>query len=91
MNGVPGLSERLRGILEYELARGNLIARIDSPAGTRCPFAVVLAKPLDIRGYKDKHGLPAGTDTWENHDRHYPLEAGFVCERTRHAIAGPIN
>jgi hypothetical protein len=91
MNEVPGLSERLRSIVEYELARGNSIVRVDKPAGTRCPLAVVFAKPLDITGFKGGAALPPGIDTWENRDRHYPLETGYVCERTRHAISGPIQ
>jgi hypothetical protein len=92
MREVPSiLSARLRSIVEYEIARGNAIARIDQPAGTRCSLAVVFTKPLDIGGFKSSNSLPAGVDTWENHDRHYPLEAGYVCERTRHAISGPLQ
>ena len=90
MKAVPELSENLRDILEYELARGNSISRIDQPAGTRCPLAVILSKPLDIRAYKAGHQLPANVQTWENRDRHYPLEAGYSCEHSRHAIAGPL-
>ena len=92
MREVPSiLSARLRSIVEYEIARGNAIARIDQPAGTRCSLAVVFSKPLDIGGFKSSNNLPTGVDTWENHDRHYPLEAGYVCERTRHAISGPLQ
>jgi len=90
MSSVPGLSPSLQSVLLYELARGNAIDHIEQPAGTRCPLAVVLAKPLDIAGFKDEHGLPSGVDTWENHDKHYPVQAGYVCERTRHALSGPL-
>lgn len=90
MSSVPSLSEKLQSMLQFELERGNSIERIEQPAGTRCPMAVVLSKPLDIAGFKATHGLPSGVDTWENHDRHYPTQAGYVCERTRHALAGPI-
>lgn len=91
MNEVPGLSTVLRPIVEYELKRGNIIERVDRPAGTRCPLAVIFRKPLDFAGLKATLGLPAEVSTWENRDSHYPLEAGYGCERTRHAIAGPIN
>jgi hypothetical protein len=88
---VTGLSEALQPIVAYELQRGNVIARIDQPAGTRCPLAVIFSKPLDVSGFKQTHGLPIGVDTWENRDRHYLLESGYICERTRHAVAGPVG
>jgi len=91
MDTVPGLSKALQVILDFELARGNTIVRIDQPAGTHCPLAVVLLKPLNIAGLKAAHSLPATVDTWENRDSHYPLEAGYVCEQSRHAIAGPLQ
>jgi hypothetical protein len=90
MSSVPGLSTKLQQALQFELERGNSIERIEQPAGTKCPLAVVLAKPLDIAGFKSAHGLPPGVETWESRDRHYPVQAGYVCERTRHALAGPI-
>ena len=90
METVPDLSDNLRGVLAFELARGNAIARVDRPAGSRCPLAVILARPLDIAGFKAANGLPSGVGTWENRDSHYPIEAGYLCERTRHALAGPI-
>ena len=91
MNNVPELSEELRSIVEFELARGNSIVRIDRPAGDRCPLAVIFANPLDIGGFKSSHTVSAGVSTWENRDGHYPLETGYVCERSRHAVAGPTR
>ena len=90
MSDVPDLTESLAGALAFELARGNSVERVDRPAGSRCPLAVIMARPLDIVGYTAAHGLPTGVDTWENRDSHYPLERGYVCGRTRHAISGPI-
>lgn len=91
MTDIPDLAENLSAILAFELARGNTVVRIDRPAGSRCPLAVILARPLDIAGFKSSHGLPSSVDTWENRDSHYPLEAGYICERTRHALAGPLR
>ena len=91
MTEIVDLSKNLSAILEFELARGNKVVRVDRPAGSRCPLAVIFARPLDLVGYKRSYGLPANVDTWENRDRHYPVEAGYICERTRHALAGPLN
>ena len=91
MSAVPNLSRSLQVILAFELARGNCIERIDQPAGTRCPLAVILSGPLDIAGFTATHSLPTAVDTWENHDTHYPLEAGYLCERTIQTIAGPLR
>lgn len=90
MNHVEGLSTQLEGVLEFEVKRGNQIERIDRPAGSTCPLAVILKQSLDVAGFVSANGMPAGVRTWENRDRHYPLEKGFVCEKTKHAIAGPL-
>ncbi len=65
MDAVPSLSKTLQVVLSFELARGNTVVRVDQPAGTRCPLAVVLAKPLDIAGFKESHGLPPMVNTWK--------------------------
>ena len=85
------VTSTLQVVLSFDLERGNTVVRVDQPAGTRCPLAVVLAKPLDIAGFKESHGLPPMVNTWKNLDSHYPLEAGYVCEQTRHAIVGPLQ
>lgn len=91
MTDLDFLSKTLKPLLDFELARGNEIERVDRPAGTKCPLAVIFKKPLDFKGYTDSNGSPSGVSKWENRDRHYPLEAGYVCEKTRQALAGPIN
>lgn len=85
------LSELLLPIYNYEINRGNIVARIDEPAGSSCPLAIIFNKPLDFSGFINKHGLPPEVHTWENHDRHYPLEKGYACEKTQHALAGPLK
>jgi hypothetical protein len=89
MNTVPDLSDNLRPIFDYEIGRGNSVKRIDRPAGTNCPLAVIFARPLDIDGFTRAHGLPQSVSTWSNRDKHYPIEDGYVCEKTRHVLAGP--
>lgn len=89
MTLVTHLSSNLRPIFDYEIGRGNSVERIDRPAGTKCPLAVIFSKPLDIEGFARVHGLPQSVSTWSNRDKHYPLEDGYVCEETRHALAGP--
>jgi len=91
MEDLKYLSSSLKPIVDYELHRGNEIERIDRPAGTKCPLAVVFKKPLDFKGYESQHGKPKGVDKWECRDQHYALESGYVCEKTRQGIAGPIR
>ena len=88
---ITDLSEKLRPIFEYEVGRGNKVERVDRPAGSNCPLAVIFARPLDVEGFVHSKGLPSGVRTWENQDRHYPLEQGYVCDDTHQAIAGPAK
>lgn len=90
MDKISELSDLLQPIFNFEISRGNHVERVDKPAGSNCPLAVIFSKPLGIHEYAHEHGLPAGVRTWENKDRHYPLEAGYFCEKTHHAIAGPL-
>lgn len=91
MNDLSKLSSTLKPLVDYELQVGNEVERVDQPAGTKCPLAVIFKSPLDFRGYKEKHGEPKGVERWENRDRHYPLEAGYGCDKTNQAIAGPLK
>lgn len=91
MNDVSGLAEELRDILGHEVARGNVIARVDRPTGSHCPLAVVLAQMLDFAGYRVQHSLSPTVSTRQNCDAHYPLKAACICKRTRHALVGPTQ
>lgn len=91
MNDLTYLSNTLKPLVDFELQKGNEVVRIDSPAGTKCPLAVIFKLPLDFTGYEEVNGKPNGVDKWVNRDGHYSLEAGYVCLRTRQAIAGPIE
>jgi hypothetical protein len=84
------LSEGLLPVYKLELSLGNVVARIDCPAGTKCPYAVILKNKINHKAIKEQLELHSSISKWENRDRHYPLESGYSCEKTRHAISGPM-
>ena len=88
---LPQLCADLRGVYEYEITHGNMVLRIDEPAGTECPYAVIFAEPLKIWGTPDTGNIPKVVEYWESRDPHYARESGFVCTQHRHAIAGPTS
>jgi len=83
------LSPLLQPIYNLELGLGNTVDRIDEPAGTKCPLAVVFKKPFHFTEIKARLKLAAEVSEWENSDPHYPLEKGFVCKQTQHVISAP--
>ena len=87
---IDELSKNLRNIYEYEVALGNEVLRVDEPAGSNCPLAVVFRQPLHFTEIAANLVVPAAVERWENRDTHYSLEAGFVCRESRHSIAGPL-
>ncbi len=84
------LSHDLFPIYQFELDRGNEVERVDEPAGTNCPYAVVLKKPLHKGEIERTLDLLPSVKYWESRDPHYPKEAGYRSETTGHSIAGPI-
>lgn len=89
-DGIERLSPDLRPIVDLELALGNEIRWVQTEGWSRCPLAVTFERPLHFAEVKTKLALPETVKTWENHDPHYDIEAGFTCEKTRHSLAGPI-
>jgi hypothetical protein len=85
------LAAPLQPIYELELRIGNEVDFIAEPAGTACPYAVALKRPLHLVEIDRELGLPSTVKYWESRDTHYPIEAGYQCEITRHTIAGPIS
>ena len=83
------LSDDLLPIYDLEIALGNKVARIDEPAGTTCPLAIVFRDPLHFDLVSTKLQLMQSVHRWRNDDPHYPLEAGYSSSISRHAIAGP--
>lgn len=84
------LSQDLVPIYCLELELGNEVVRIDEPAGTKCPYAVVFGRPLHKREIEMQLKLPRSVRYWECRDPHYAKEAGYLSEVTRHGIAGPL-
>jgi hypothetical protein len=87
---LKAICDALRPILQLELALGNEIEAVLVDGWTQTPFAVSLKRPLHLEEIRTKLGAPsADVKLWTNTDTHYPLETGFVCEKTRHSLAGP--
>lgn len=81
----------LHEVFQFELARGNRVERIDAPAGTLCPYAVALTKPLQRAEIEKQLALPPSLRWWESRDPHYAIEAGYVCEEHPHTLTVPIG
>lgn len=84
------LSADLMPIYEFELANGNEVERIDQPAGTKCPFCIVFKHPLHKFEFTLDIELSPTVRYWESRDPHYPLEAGYASDVSRHAVCGPL-
>lgn len=84
------LSKDLLPIYELELDRGNEVARVDEPAGSNCPYAIVFKRPLHKGAVESELDLSKSIRCWECHDDHYEKEAGYVSDETRHIVSGPL-
>lgn len=84
------LSTDLQAIYDLEISLGNTVARIDEPAGSICPYAIIFATPLHLDEINSQIALPPTVEFWISTDPHYPLENGYSCEKTHHVIAGPL-
>lgn len=85
------LSSDLLPIYELELSCGNEIERVDEPAGTDCPYAVVFKYPLHKMEIESTLYLVPSVRYWQSRDLHYDASAGYVSDTSKHAIAGPVN
>lgn len=85
------LSESLLPIYKYELSKGNEVLRVEENAWSECPLAVVFKYPLHFEEIARYLKLPEIVEQWENRDTHYELEKGFVCQHTKHSLAGPLE
>jgi hypothetical protein len=85
------LSKNLEKIYKYELAAGNELLRIEEPGGTESPLAVILKRPLHFKEIERDLSLSPCVKRWEYRDYHFPFEAGYLCEETKHTIVGPVT
>lgn len=84
------LSKDLIPIYELELDRGNEVARIDEPAGSNCPYAIVFKNPLHKNDIETSLSLAPQVRFHEVRDSHYAKESYYFSERSRHAVGGPL-
>ncbi len=84
-----GLCSHLAPVCDFEIQHGNRVVRVDAPAGSACPLAVIFAERLRILGTSTIGDLAPEVEYRESRDPHYPIEAGFGCKVCRHAVAGP--
>jgi hypothetical protein len=91
VNAMLKLSQDLLPLYQLELNRGNEVKRVDEPAGTECPYGVIFKEPLHKQEIESELCLVESVKYWESRDWHYEEQAQYYSEKTRHAIAGPIN
>jgi hypothetical protein len=84
------LSKDLQPIYQLELESGNEVARIDEPAGTECPYAVIFKHPLHRTRIDAELQLSTSVKYWESRHPYYPMEAGFRSDISGHSVAGPL-
>ena len=84
------LAPNLQPIYDLELALGNTVVRVDEPAGSLCPLVIIFKNPLHKTKIESTLSLPPSVKWWESCDPHYPIEGGYGCDETGHALAGPL-
>ena len=84
------LSTNLHAIYDLEVAFGNTVVRVDEPAVSVCSLAINFRCALHKTQIESSLSLPTSVKWLENHDPHYPIEGGYKCDETTHAIIGPL-
>jgi len=87
------LCSHLRPLYEAELSQANAVLRVDEPAGSRCPLAVVFKEPLHREVVENSVAIAPVVRWVESGDRHYEAEgtAGYLCEESRQYVYGPSD
>jgi hypothetical protein len=81
------ISERLKAILESEIAMRNSIEGTHPNAFVSTPVFISMKMPFKRR-YVD---LPDGVSYFTNHDFHHPLGCAYQDETTGHIIRAPFG
>lgn len=82
-------SPDLKPMLELELQLGNKIEQVNEWSSDDPRILVTLKKALHFPELKSQLQRPSTVEEWECWDLHYPLEAGLLCKKTGHTLAGP--
>ena len=87
------LCSHLRPLYEAELGQANAVERVDEPAGSRCPLAVVFQEPLHREILENAIVLTPVVRWVESGDKHYEARgtAGYLCEESRQYVYGPLS
>jgi hypothetical protein len=87
------LSPALQPIFEFELTKGNEVARVDEPGGSKCPLAVLFKYPLHKEEIAVKWQPLLHVEWIEITGPYYTPdgEGGYMCTETGHAIIGPMR
>ena len=84
------ICKTLLPIFELEISLGNTVESINSPAGTKCPYAVNFTKRFHFKEIEKQLILASSVDKWKNIDSHYPKQSGYVCNKYKHSLAWPL-
>jgi hypothetical protein len=85
------LSTDLVQIYDWALQEDNVVLRVDEPAGTACPLAVVFTKPIIRADVEAALALSASVFWHESADQHYEVNgmAGFASRASHQFVYGP--
>lgn len=83
----------LLAIFDIEIAGGNQVARVDEPAGTLSPLAVVFKNRLNRSRIEESIKVPDHIVWHENDDQHYEINGmgGYASKSTHQFVYGPLK
>ena len=86
------LSVHLQPIYDLELSLGNSVVRIEEPAGSTCPLAIIFKNPLHRTEIESNMRILPPIHWLESRDEHYSRdgEGAYKCNETGHAVIGPL-
>ena len=87
------LSADLQPLYDMELEAGNIVDRVDEPAGTLCPLAIVMKSPLNKSRLRERAQSIPSVFWHENSDQHYEVHGmgGYSSRESRQFLYGPLT